>query len=83
MKTYTVISRGTIPASFKMMVEKYEGLEANRDTCEMLSNDIDFIVVDLREAHGNMDGGFHVRGAWLCPKNNDNSWNVIIEVKKS
>lgn len=81
MKNYTINQRGEVPQFISDMINKFEGMQADRDSFELLNQDITFLVVDCGEAHGNVDQGVKVGGAWLCPKNNDNTWNVRIEIK--
>lgn len=81
MKHFTINQRGNVPAFITDCISKFEGMEATRDTFLELDSEISFLVVDCGEAHGNVDQGVKVGGAWLCPKNNDNSWNVRIELK--
>lgn len=82
MQTYTINQRGEVPAFITGIILKYNGMQANVDTFAQLDEDVAFLVNDCRECHGNTDKGEIVGGAWLCPKNNDNSWNVRIDLRQ-
>lgn len=81
MKTFTINQRGEVPSFVSTMIGPYEGKPADNSTFQQLDADIEFLVVECRECHGNTDKGVNVGGAWLCPKNGDNSWNVRIDIK--
>lgn len=81
MKSYTINQRGEVPSFISKMIGDYEGKPADRHTFERLDADVNFLVVECGECHGNTDKGAKVGGAWLCPKNGDNSWNVRIDIK--
>lgn len=81
MKSYTINQSGNVPEFITKCISEFEGMEANKDTFQKLDAEISFIVVDCGEAAGNVDQGVKVGGAWLCPLNNDNTWNVRIEIK--
>lgn len=80
MKSYTINQRGDVPSFIANQIKQFNGMPATKENFELLNAEISFIVVDCGEAHGNVDQGVEVGGAWLCPKNNDNSWNVLIQL---
>jgi hypothetical protein len=78
MAKYKTEFRGTLEPLIQSIVDRFPtGTKATKETQRQLEEDIKFVVVDCGLAHGNTD---YPAGAWLCPRNNDNSWNVRIYV---
>jgi hypothetical protein len=75
MKTYKVVINGEAPSYIKEYAEKYNGKPVTKNTFFCLDQDIDFIVCDLQEAHGNVCKAD--KSAWLTDKNG--AWNINIE----
>jgi hypothetical protein len=76
-KTFKFDINGTPPNSVMDIFEKFNNKEATREAIKQLDSDIEFVVCDLKEAHGNVN--VYGKNAWMSPKNNDNSWNVNIK----
>lgn len=64
------------PQSVINLVDSLRAKSVSRNEIDALDSDIEFIVCDLREAHGNLNK--YGKNAWLSPRNNDNTWNVSV-----
>lgn len=70
-KTCKVTTNGVeLPANVQSIVNKVNGI-SSRDARIILSNEIDFLVCDLRQYHGN----YNHCSAWISGKS-DNSFTV-------
>lgn len=76
MKTFKFNTSGNLPQSVQKIVEQFNNKPADRQAIKNLDSEIEFVVCELKEAHGNLN--VYGKDAWLCPKNGDNSWNVTI-----
>lgn len=76
MKTFKIEHRGELPTYVKAIVEKFNGVKADKASVAYLDDEIKFCVCDLGEAHGNLNK--FSKDAWLCPKGGDDSFNVRI-----
>ncbi len=74
MKNFKIEKRGTLPMYVSTLVETYSNKPVSKEAINQLDSDIEFCVVELKEAHGNC----YKNEAWLCPANGDNSFNVRI-----
>jgi len=77
MKTFKVSTWGIVPQIIKDLTTKLNNAEATKDAIFVLNEDINFIVCDLREAHGNLNK--INKDAWFAPRNGDNTYGVTIK----
>ena len=78
IKTYKVSVNGeNVPSYISKYVEQYNGKQVTKDLFYCLDQDINFIVCDCKDAHGNTTKSD--KSAWLCAK--DNKWNISFEVE--
>lgn len=80
MKIYQVTSTGNVPSFISKYADDYNGKPVNKDTFFCLDNDITFLVVDCKEAHGNTSSD---KSAWLCDRNGGNTWNIRFDITKA
>lgn len=79
MKTYNVVITGTPPSHILKIANDYNGKPVNKDTFFCLDNDINFIVCDCKDAHGNTSSN---KTAWLNDRNNGNVWSIDFNISK-
>ena len=79
MKTFTLEYSGKMPKTTEDMLMKYNGLRATKELIDALDSDIEFLVCDIRECHGNLNR--QSKEAWLSPRNGDGSFNLNISFK--
>lgn len=76
MKTFNFNVSGNLDKFMQDTVNKYQGTKADKYSIAALNSDIEFIVCDLRAAHGNLNK--YSKEAWLCPANGDGSFNISV-----
>lgn len=63
MNVFKITSDGTIPKSISDLIQKYDGKEVTTGMVNQLESHISYIVIDLKEAHGNYNK--YAKDAWL------------------
>lgn len=76
MKTFKIKTSGTLHTIISNDILRFNGEPATKDNITILENDLNFIICDLKLAHGNINKDS--RSACLSPVNNDGSFNVVI-----
>lgn len=79
MKTFTITKTGVIPEIIEKTLTSLSAKTVDKDSLAVLDSDIDFIVCDLKIAHGNLNK--FSKNAWFAPKNGDNSFYVNIDFR--
>lgn len=80
MANYSVTSTGNVPSFIAKYADDYNGKPANKETFIALDSDIEFLVVECKEAHGNAYKAN--KTAWLCSKSNGgNDWSIRFDIK--